>query len=272
MLETTSERLSARGGPHFGSPDKLPARRLETIVAAGEERVPFTTGLLIGIGETREERIEALLAIRELADTHGHVQEVIVQNFRAKPGTRMAERSRAGARRAPLDDRGRADRARPATPICRRLRTSRTRTFRDCSTRGSTTGAASRRSRSTTSIPEAPWPELELLRGRRPRAGTSSSPRGSRSIPSGSPPSGSTRTCCRRFCAHRIRSGSRARTAGRRARTLGSRSSRATRCRSTLVQSSARRRSCGCSARGGTSATVSLPPPTSSGARSAATT
>ncbi|HEY5661935.1 MAG TPA: 5-amino-6-(D-ribitylamino)uracil--L-tyrosine 4-hydroxyphenyl transferase CofH [Gaiellaceae bacterium] len=90
MLETTSERLSARGGPHFGSPDKEPAARLATIAAAGEERVPFTTGILIGIGETRAERIEALLAIRELADRYGHVQEVIVQNFRAKPGTRMA--------------------------------------------------------------------------------------------------------------------------------------------------------------------------------------
>jgi FO synthase len=91
MLETTSERLSARGGPHFGSPDKLPAQRLETIGAAGAERVPFTTGLLIGIGETREERIEALLAIRDLSERSGHVQEVIIQNFRAKPGTRMAE-------------------------------------------------------------------------------------------------------------------------------------------------------------------------------------
>ena len=90
MLETTSDRLSARGGPHFGSPDKLPARRLETLAAAGEERVPFTTGLLIGIGESRAERIDALLAIRELAERYGHVQEVIVQNFRAKPGTRMA--------------------------------------------------------------------------------------------------------------------------------------------------------------------------------------
>src|SRR5437870_535491 len=90
MLETTSTRLSERGGPHFGSPDKLPARRLETIAAAGEERVPFTTGLLIGIGESRAERIDALVEIRELADRHGHVQEVIVQNFRAKPGTRMA--------------------------------------------------------------------------------------------------------------------------------------------------------------------------------------
>src|SRR5437667_9485599 len=91
MLETTSTRLSERGGPHFGSPDKLPSRRLETIAAAGEERVPFTTGLLIGIGESREERIEALLAIRELADRHRHVQEVIIQTFRAKPGTRMAD-------------------------------------------------------------------------------------------------------------------------------------------------------------------------------------
>ena len=91
MLETASERLSARGGPHFGSPDKLPAQRLETIAAAGELRVPFTTGILIGIGETRLERIEALESIGALADRYGHVQEVIVQNFRAKPGTRMAD-------------------------------------------------------------------------------------------------------------------------------------------------------------------------------------
>src|SRR5204862_6815888 len=73
MLETTSERLSARGGPHFGSPDKLPAARLRTIAAAGEERVPFTTGILIGIGETRTERLDALRAIRDLADRYGHV-------------------------------------------------------------------------------------------------------------------------------------------------------------------------------------------------------
>src|SRR3954469_9921207 len=91
MLETASERLSRRGGPHFGSPDKLPARRLETIRLAGELGIPFTTGILIGIGETRAERIDALLAIRDLGEEHGHVQEVIVQNFRAKAGTRMAE-------------------------------------------------------------------------------------------------------------------------------------------------------------------------------------
>jgi FO synthase len=87
MLETLSGRLSARGGPHFGSPDKLPAARLETIRLAGELQVPFTTGILIGIGETRAERIDALQAIRAAGP---HVQEVIVQNFRAKPGTRMA--------------------------------------------------------------------------------------------------------------------------------------------------------------------------------------
>jgi FO synthase len=99
MLETTSERLWARGGPHFGSPDKAPALRLATINAAGDERVAFTTGILIGIGETRAERIDALLAIRELAAKHGHVQEVIVQNFRAKPDTRMA-----GSAEPPLEE------------------------------------------------------------------------------------------------------------------------------------------------------------------------
>jgi FO synthase len=91
MLETTARRLAQRGGPHWASPDKLPARRLSTIRAAGEAHVPFTTGILIGIGETRRERLEALLAIRELGERFGHVQEVIVQNFRAKRGTRMAE-------------------------------------------------------------------------------------------------------------------------------------------------------------------------------------
>jgi FO synthase len=91
MLETASDRLSERGGPHFGSPDKRPAARLETIRLAGELHIPFTTGILIGIGETREERIEALEAIAALHREHGHIQEVIVQNFRAKPGTKMAD-------------------------------------------------------------------------------------------------------------------------------------------------------------------------------------
>jgi FO synthase len=90
MLETSAERLSRRGGPHFGSPDKLPAARLATIGAAGEAAVPFTSGILIGIGETRRERIEALIDLRELNRRHDHLQEIIIQNFRAKPGTRMA--------------------------------------------------------------------------------------------------------------------------------------------------------------------------------------
>ncbi|HEY3696663.1 bifunctional FO biosynthesis protein CofGH [Phenylobacterium sp.] len=91
MLESASERLRRRGGPHFGSPDKDPVLRLETVRVAGEAAVPFTTGILIGIGETRRERIEALLALRDLHDCHGHLQEIIIQNFRAKPGTRMAQ-------------------------------------------------------------------------------------------------------------------------------------------------------------------------------------
>lgn len=91
MLETASDRLSAKGGPHFGSPDKLPARRIAAIEAAGRAGVPFTTGLLIGIGETRAERVEALVAIRDLHRRYGHIQEVIIQNFRAKPDTRMAD-------------------------------------------------------------------------------------------------------------------------------------------------------------------------------------
>jgi FO synthase len=91
MLESVSGRLGRRGGPHFGSPDKDPAVRLETIGAAGKAAVPFTSGILIGIGESRRERIESLLALRDLNDGFGHIQEIIIQNFRAKPGTRMAE-------------------------------------------------------------------------------------------------------------------------------------------------------------------------------------
>jgi len=90
MLETTSSRLSETGGPHFGSPDKEPALRLSMLEAAGRAAVPFTTGILIGIGETRLERIEALTAIRDADNRYGHIQEVIIQNFCPKPGTRMA--------------------------------------------------------------------------------------------------------------------------------------------------------------------------------------
>ncbi|HEY0576880.1 MAG TPA: bifunctional FO biosynthesis protein CofGH [Pseudonocardia sp.] len=91
MLETTADRLwSEKGGPHYGSPDKEPAVRLRTLTDAGRVGVPFTTGILIGIGENRAERADSLFAIRSAARAHGHIQETIVQNFRAKPDTAMA--------------------------------------------------------------------------------------------------------------------------------------------------------------------------------------
>ena len=99
MLESLSARLCEPGGVHFGSPDKRPEARLETLRLAGELKVPFTTGVLIGIGETRGERLDAFFAVRDLHRQFGHIQEVIVQNFRAKPGTK-----RAGAAEPDLDD------------------------------------------------------------------------------------------------------------------------------------------------------------------------
>ena len=89
MLESISPRLAQKGMPHHGSPDKRPEARLATIRAAGKAATPFTTGILIGIGETRIERIESLLALRNLHEEYGHIQEIIIQNFRAKPLTRM---------------------------------------------------------------------------------------------------------------------------------------------------------------------------------------
>ena len=90
MLESSSMRLMEKGMPHYGSPDKIPERRFETMRLAGEAKVPFTSGILIGIGETRMERIESLLALREANSAFGHIQEIIIQNFRAKPDTLMA--------------------------------------------------------------------------------------------------------------------------------------------------------------------------------------
>ncbi|MBI1182260.1 MAG: 7,8-didemethyl-8-hydroxy-5-deazariboflavin synthase subunit CofH [Alphaproteobacteria bacterium] len=91
MLESTAASLLEKGKPHHGSPDKEPEIRLEALRRAGRAQVPFTSGILIGIGESREERIESLLALRDIQDEFGNIQEIIVQNFRAKPGTRMAE-------------------------------------------------------------------------------------------------------------------------------------------------------------------------------------
>jgi FO synthase len=99
MLESSSDRLCEQGGVHYGSPDKAPSVRLEMMRIAGELAVPFTTGILIGIGETRAERLDSLLAIRDLHAEYGHIQEVIVQNFRAKPNTK-----RAAAPEPDLDD------------------------------------------------------------------------------------------------------------------------------------------------------------------------
>ena len=90
MLESAAARLCEKGGPHYGSPDKDPRVRLETLRLAGELSIPFTTGILIGIGETRRERVESLLEVRKLHERYGHIQEIIIQNFRAKPGTLMA--------------------------------------------------------------------------------------------------------------------------------------------------------------------------------------
>ena len=90
MLESASGRLCEKGGAHHGSPDKVPALRMASLEAAGRARVPMTSGILIGIGETPAERMESLIALRDIHLAHGHLQEVIVQNFCPKPGTKMA--------------------------------------------------------------------------------------------------------------------------------------------------------------------------------------
>src|SRR3989441_5939068 len=91
MLETVAERLGSPGLAHDRAPDKAPARRLRTIALAGKLSIPFTTGILIGIGETLRERVDALAAIRDLHERYGHLQEVIIQNFRAKPRIPMRD-------------------------------------------------------------------------------------------------------------------------------------------------------------------------------------
>ena len=174
-----SRRSSTRG-----SRARRAALRLARQAAGGAPRdarprrarcaIPFTSGILIGIGETRAERVEALLALRESHERHGHLQEVIVQNFRAKPGTKMARCARAARGRPPLDDRrprrdaGPRSRAGAAEPRRRRVPAS-------CSRPASTTGAASRRSRPTTSTPRRRGPSVARLdaatRRRRPHAG-----------------------------------------------------------------------------------------------------
>jgi len=96
MLETTNESLLASGAAHDNAPDKLPSKRLRTIEEAGKQSIPFTTGVLIGIGESARDRVDALLAIRDLHQRYGHIQEVIIQNFRTKPGIPMHNSSEPG--------------------------------------------------------------------------------------------------------------------------------------------------------------------------------
>jgi FO synthase len=163
MLESTSLRLMEKGMPHHGSPDKLPEARLETIRLAGELAVPFTTGILIGIGETREERLEALEAIAALHERYGHIQEVIVQNFRAKPGTKMAEHPEPSLEELIWTARA----ARELLPADVHLQVPPNLSYEDFP-RLLESGIDDWGGVSPVTIdhvnPEAPWPEIERLR------------------------------------------------------------------------------------------------------------
>ena len=249
MLETASDRLSERGGPHFGSPDKRPAVRLETMRLAGELRIPFTTGILIGIGETREERIEALVAIRDLHERYGHIQEVIVQNFRAKPGTKMA-----GAAEPSLDEElWTAAAARLVLGAEMNIQAPPNLSYDDFP-RLLDAGINDWGGVSPVTIdhvnPEAPWPEIERLESATRAAGLELAARlpvypGVRRLARGS-----IRAVMPHVLAARTPLAWRARASGRRAPTWPSPSSPVTLCPSTRATSSARRRSCGCSGPG----------------------
>ena len=170
MLETTSRRLFAEpGGAHFGSPDKDPAVRLRVLEDAGRCGVPFTTGILIGIGETLAERVDSLFAIRRVAREYGGIQEVIVQNFRAKPDTAMR-----GVPDAELDDLaatvavarlvlGPDAHAGAAEPDRRRVRAAAGAGIDDW-------GGVSPLTPDHVN-PERPWPQIEELAARTAAAG-----------------------------------------------------------------------------------------------------
>jgi FO synthase len=172
MLETTSVRLSERGGPHFGSPDKAPTARLETLRLAGEAKVPFTTGILIGIGETREERLDA---IRAIAGAGPQVQEVIVQNFRAKPATRMAH-----APEPPLEEllwTIAAARLLLPTEVAVQAPPNLTDDFARLLDAGIDDWGGVSPVTIDHVNPEAPWPELEMLRAATESRGLELAPR-----------------------------------------------------------------------------------------------
>ncbi len=170
MLETTAARLGEKGGPHHGSPDKEPARRLATIAEAGRQKIPFTTGILIGIGETRHERIEALLAIRELHERHGHIQEIIVQNFVPKPGTRMADAPAADAEELLWSIAAARMVFGPAMSIQAPPNLSPAPLPRVVQAGINDWGGVSPLTPDFVN-PESPWPELEHLRGQTEAAG-----------------------------------------------------------------------------------------------------
>jgi FO synthase len=162
MLETVADRLCDKGGPHHGSPDKVPATRLASLEAAGRTKVPVTSGILVGIGETERERIEALIALRDLDRRQGHLQEAIVQNFCPKPGTKMAAAAEAGEdeflravamARIVLDDRVSVQ----APP---NLNAERLVELLDCGI--DDWGGVSPVTQDHVN-PEAPWPEVDLL-------------------------------------------------------------------------------------------------------------
>ena len=204
------QRLSQRGGPHFGSPDKLPAARLETLRLAGEARVPFTTGILIGIGETRAERVEALEAIAAAGPARaGGDRPELPRQARHADGAR----ARAAARGAPLDDRGRpADpaargRAPGAAEPDRRLRPAARRRHRRL-------GRRLAASRSTTSTPRRRGPSSSCLRAATESRGLELVAAPDRLPRAHRRRRGSTRACCRASCAPPTRSASPARTTG----------------------------------------------------------
>ena len=166
MLETTSTRLwSEPGGPHHGSPDKEPAVRLDVLENAGRLSIPFTTGVLVGIGETLTERAETVLAIRSAHRAHGHVQEVIVQNFRAKPqhrdGRSSTMPSARTSSRPSLATPGAARTVDAAAGAAQPLRPRRAAAT--ASRPGSTTGVASAPLTPDHVNPERPWPHLQML-------------------------------------------------------------------------------------------------------------
>ena len=243
MLETTAERLSARGGPHWASPDKEPSRRLETIDLAGELRIPFTSGILIGIGETRAERIAALEELRDAAraarpPAGGDRPELPCQAGHADGRTPRAE-----PRRPPLDDRGR-----PAAAAGRRRRSGA------AEPRLRRLSAPSRRrdrrlGRRLARDDRPRQPRGTVARPRPARRGDAVARARARAAPAGVPAlplrrRGSIRPSCRRLCARPTRSGWPARTAGTPASCAASRSwFAATRCPVDTPPSWARRSS-----------------------------